>query len=98
MHYFDAAMNPIFDLTRAGLGVFVGKKTGDIIAPSNSTQGPHGAVDWLELDPKDGAAPCKVTRVYRVHTASGKPPPTCAGLASTVDIEYAALYYFYGPA
>ena len=97
VHYFDGSGSPTFDLAGTGLGTFVARKTANIGAPKGATPGPNGAVDWLDLGPKDPAAAKKVSRVYRVQTASGMPPKTCEGLGKEVNIEYAALYYFYGP-
>ena len=97
VHYFDGTMSPTFDLGAAGLGTFVAKKNGNIGAPKNATQGPNGAVDWLDLGPKDSTATGQISRVYRVDTASGMPPKTCEGQVQSVNIDYAALYYFYGP-
>ena len=96
VHYFDAKNNPTFDLGKCGQGIVTAQKMTNITAPKNATQGQYGAVDWLELGPKDGYPNTRISRVYRVDTASGKAPPTCQGLGSHTQIEYAALYWFYG--
>ena len=73
-------------------------KTGDIAAPTGSTKGPFGqgfgAVDWLELQAKNGST--GLSEAYRVFTAGGKAPPTCEGQAATIEMQYSAEYWFYG--
>ncbi|MCJ1371260.1 hypothetical protein MMC20_002475 [Loxospora ochrophaea] len=95
-HFFDAQGIPTFDL--GDLGLIKGKKLGDIKAPANSTKGPggvgNGAVDWLALPATNGSRLLK--EVFRVETAGGNPPKTCAGQNSTLSIPYAAQYWFFG--
>lgn len=52
-----------------------------------SNQG-FGAVAWLKLVTK-AAATGNLQEVYRVNTAGGKPPATCAGSAATLEVQYA---------
>ena len=97
-HFFNSAVVPIFDLTSTGVGLLIGTKVGDIAAPTGSTPGPNGvgpgAVDWLALGALDGSS--GLAEGYRVFTAGGKPPKTCEGQASTIEVQYAAQYWFYG--
>ena len=94
-HYFNAAGQPTFDL--GSTGFLTGKKVGDIPAPSNASIGQFdqgfGAVDWLAL----GDAGCSVilSEAYRVETAGGKAPSSCTGQAGNIEVQYAALYWFY---
>lgn len=74
-HYFNGGGQPTFDLGQDEL--LVGKKVGDILAPSNATVGPknqptqdYGAIDWLKL--VDAGGSVGLTEVYRVDTAGGK--------------------------
>lgn len=90
-HYFantgPAPVNgtPTFDL--GSIGFLSGKKTGDIKAPKGA------GVDWLQLVAK---APSRIlTEVYRVNTAKGQAPKSCAGQPANIQVQYAALYWFY---
>jgi len=100
-HHFNSAMQPTFDLFAVNAQL-LGKKTGDIPAPTESCDGPdtEGAVDWLYLTDAsngDGATFGGVTAVYRIETAGGKCPTTCESSAAEFDVPYAAEYWFYGP-
>ena len=48
-----------------------------------------GAVAWLKLLIRDRATG-NLKEVYRVNTAGGKLPTTCAGMTATFEVEYAA--------
>lgn len=71
-------------------------KVGDVKSPPTSNKGPDGtgAVDWLALTAKTGYTSVGLGEVYRVVTAGGNPPTTCAA-AGVVSIQYAAEYWFY---
>lgn len=75
-----------------------GKKSANVPAPQYATKGRdnqgNGAVDWLKLTKKK-AAP-GLEEVYRMITAGGNPPKTCAEQEKDFEVEYAAEYYFYG--
>lgn len=94
-HFFDVNGTPVFDLGKVGL--FRGKKNAAIAAPSDSFKGPFnqgsGAVDWLHLCAVEGSECLK--EAYRVETAGGKPPASCAGQPATIEVEYATEYWFY---
>ena len=93
-HYFNSLGQPTFNL--GTLGLLVGKKVGDIAAPPNSCKGPlnqgDGAVDWLNLASTNGS--WGVCEAYRVETAGGKAPATCAGISGLFEVQYAAQYWF----
>lgn len=98
VHYFDAAGVPTFDLGKIGL--LKATKLKNIAAPQGASKGPedqgNGAVDWLALTAKAGCGSRGLGEVYRVETAGGKPPPTCEGQPSVIEVQYAAQYWFYG--
>ncbi|KAI9833646.1 MAG: hypothetical protein M1819_003599 [Sarea resinae] len=94
-HYFAADGTPTFDL--GSFGFLRGMKIADSPAPANAPNSPNGAgaVDWLALTAKTGSF--GVSEVYRVETAGGKAPASCAGVGKAgVQVEYAAEYWFYG--
>jgi hypothetical protein len=98
-HFFNAALQPTFDLTAVGARL-VAKKLGDVPAPAGACPGPDGAgaVDWLQLqDVGDGQSFGDITYVYRIVTAGGKAPATCANQKGAFEVQYAAEYWFYGP-
>lgn len=73
-----------------------GSGVGDIPAPADANAGPqgYGAVDWKALGAAAGST--GLGEVYRVETAGGKAPVSCAGFeGSTVLVQYAAMYWFY---
>lgn len=98
VHYFDAAGVPTFDL--GSIGLLKSKKLKGIGAPEGASKGPedqgNGAVDWLALLAKDGCGSRGLGEVYRVQTAGGKPPMTCEGQPSVIEVQYAAQYWLYG--
>ena len=93
-HYFDATGTPTFDLGQTGF--LSAAKKADIPAPTDADAGVlgTGAVDWLMLSDKGGSV--GLSRVYRVLTAGGKAPATCAGQDSNINVQYTAQYWFYG--
>lgn len=101
-HFFAADATPIFDLFTAGAKIAstVVKK---VSAPAESDKGLEGtgAVPWLALSKKvdaDGTAvvgTVGLSQVFRVDTAGGNPPTTCAGIEGTISVPYAAAYHFY---
>lgn len=76
-------------------------KKGDQAAPATACKGTkgEGAVKWLYLF--DSAVPelsqGGVNTVYRLETAGGSPPATCAGQKKYFEVPYAAQYWVYGP-
>jgi len=68
-------------------------KNNSVAAPAGEPTGQDdeglGAVTWLKLLTRVGATG-NLKEVYRVNTAGGKPPPTCAGMPTTFEVDYAA--------
>jgi len=94
-HFFDSSGTPTFNLTDVNK-ILYGTKTGDIKAPATANRGPWGtgAVDWLQLESKAGYPSVGLSLVYRVETAGGMPPITCAQRGH-LTVPYAAIYMFY---
>jgi hypothetical protein len=102
-HFFDSTATPNFDLSSVGL--YLKGMTNTMI---NGTQAQTifglpipetNPVPWLYLTAKNGGIGSKgLNSVYRVETAGGEPPATCADITgSTFEVQYSALYAFYGP-
>jgi len=51
-------------------------------------------VPWLKLTIKT-ATDCTISEIYRVNTAGGQPPKTCANQPSAIQVQYAAEYWIY---
>jgi hypothetical protein len=94
-HYFSNLTTPVFNLDTAvmDLGFAPCAKNNSEPAPASAAMGQDdegfGAVAWLKLLTRDGATG-NLKEVYRVNTAGGKPPTTCAGMPATFEVEYAA--------
>ena len=76
-------------------------KNNTVPAPAGAPVGQgdqgHGAVAWLKLITRSGATG-NLEEVYRVNTAGGSPPATCAGMPAAFEVQYAAEYvHFYTP-
>ncbi|KAI5789686.1 hypothetical protein DFH27DRAFT_571661 [Peziza echinospora] len=101
-HYFAPnAQTPVFELESNGTTKskkkFVGARLEGIAAPPTALA---GTVDWLKLGRSSGkeSESNGVQFVYRVYTAGGKPPATCADVAKAggeIIVEYATEYWFY---
>ncbi|KAJ6188215.1 hypothetical protein N7519_003123 [Penicillium mononematosum] len=92
-HYFDADGEPVFDMALSGSDAWIAtSKIASTPAPK-STSGSSGNVPWLKLGYKKGNG---IQEVYRVVTSQGNPPSTCAGQNATIQVDYAAEYWFYG--
>ncbi|CAI7656608.1 unnamed protein product [Penicillium glandicola] len=92
-HYFNAGGDPVFDMGLSGSNSWIdASKTASTPAP-DSTSGSCGDVPWLKLGYKNGTG---IQEVYRVVTSQGDPPLTCAGQNTTIEVAYAAEYWFYG--
>lgn len=98
-HYFAPNFaTPVFDLRlKPGqTGIFTGARDAGVPAAVGAARGgppdqQFGAVDWLRLKTLPGQS-VGYQMVYRVHTAGGKPPPTCKDRPTTITIEYATEY------
>ena len=68
-------------------------KNNSVFAPAGAPVGQgdqgHGAVAWLKLITRSGATG-NLEEVYRVNTAGGSPPATCAGMPAAFEVQYAA--------
>lgn len=99
-HYFSNTTTPTFDLdtTAMQLGFAPCSKNNTVAAPAGSSVGQgdvgFGAVAWLKLVARVGATG-NLQEIYRVNTAGGNPPATCAGMPATFEVEYAAEYWFF---
>ncbi|MCJ1360245.1 MAG: hypothetical protein MMC33_010248 [Icmadophila ericetorum] len=96
-HYFSNATTPTFDLGSFGFSHF--KKVGTENATAGSNPGvagqAYGAVAWLKLEHETQGAVGDLMEVYRLNTAGGSPPPTCAGMPAAFEIQYSAEYWFW---
>ncbi|KAG0651862.1 hypothetical protein D0Z07_1298 [Hyphodiscus hymeniophilus] len=99
-HYFSNASTPTFNLDTPSLdlGFAPCSKNASVSAPAGAPVGQdnkgNGAVAWLKLLTIDGATG-GLEEIYRVNTAGGNPPATCAGMPATFEVQYAAEYWFY---
>ncbi|CAG8198851.1 unnamed protein product [Penicillium olsonii] len=91
-HYFNAAGDPLFDLTLSGSKSWIATNKKAAVPAPKST-GASDDVPWLKLGYKKGH---DIEEVYRVVTSLGNPPSTCAGQNATILVPYAAEYWFYG--
>lgn len=75
-------------------------------APATAVDGLDGskAVPWLKLEVESPVAPMMieekdlvpgVKEIYRVNTAGGAAPATCAGMPAAFSRQYAAEYWFF---
>jgi len=99
-HYFTNTTTPFFDLDSSAIkiGTAPCSKLAAVPAPPTASKGQYnkgdGAVPWLKLVARDGATG-NLEEVYRVNTAGGNPPATCAGMPAAFEVQYAAEYWFY---
>jgi len=99
-HFFANSTTPTFDLNTASmqLGFAPCSKNNTVPAPAGASVGQgdvgFGAVAWLKLVTRVGATG-NLEEIYRVNTAGGNPPATCAGMPATFEVEYAAEYWFF---
>ncbi|KAJ5835479.1 hypothetical protein N7447_001505 [Penicillium robsamsonii] len=92
-HYFDADGDPIFDMGLSGSKSWIAaSKIASSPAPKSNPKS-CGDVPWLKLGHKKGKG---IQEVYRVVTSQGDAPSTCAGQNETIQVDYAAEYWFYG--
>ena len=107
-HYFTDSTTPTFNLVSAttNYGIFFSKKAFNVTAPATAALGSDGskAVPWLKLEVESPVAPLtieekdlvpSVKEIYRVNTAGGAAPATCAGMPSAFSRQYAAEYWFF---
>ncbi|MCJ1369224.1 hypothetical protein MMC20_000434 [Loxospora ochrophaea] len=102
-HYFVTTTTPTFNLDTSNgqYGITFASKNASVPAPAGSVVGQNnsgnGAVPWLKLESQGPAAGTvgPVQEIYRVNTAGGQPPATCAGQPATLTVQYSAEYWFY---
>lgn len=94
-HYFRNTKTAIFDLHTAvsDLGTAAVSKQNSAPPPSNAIVGRNGkgfgAVPWLRLLSVDKDAH-QLKEVYRINTAGGNPPQTCANMPKAFEVQYSA--------
>ncbi|KAI1111755.1 hypothetical protein F5Y14DRAFT_464336 [Nemania sp. NC0429] len=97
-HFFTNATTPFFNLDtdRYRIGEAPCSKLNASNAPSDAPKGRKGeaAVPWLRLAANPGATG-GIQEVYRVETAGGSAPATCAGQPAAFEVQYAAEYWFF---
>jgi hypothetical protein len=100
-HFFSNSTTPVFAFDAPdspNLGRVFAAKANASDAPANSVAGingvGNGAVPWLYLTSRS-TTQGDIKAVYRLNTAGGQPPATCAGQAAAFSIEYSANYWFY---
>ncbi|KAK9350677.1 hypothetical protein V1505DRAFT_395402 [Lipomyces doorenjongii] len=102
-HFFDSTGVPNFDLLSHGLSLKgITAETIPTTTPPASLglpRSPTNPVNWLHLTATDcGIGSEVLTDVYRVEVAGGSSPATCTNVtAMTFQVQYAAIYAFYGP-
>lgn len=99
-HFFTNATTPFFKVEIAPnqvIGEAKCAKEAGVPAPKEAGKGQQGeaAVAWLKLKTLEGATG-GLKEVYRVETAGGSPPATCAGMPADFQVQYATQYWFYG--
>jgi hypothetical protein len=94
-HYFTNLTTPLFNLdtTSENLGIAPTAKNSTAPAPAGAPVGQYGqgfgAVAWLKLLTIEGTTG-NIQEVYRVNTAGGNPPKTCAGMPDAFEVQYSA--------
>ncbi|KAL9944561.1 hypothetical protein D7B24_006941 [Verticillium nonalfalfae] len=102
-HFFYDAKTPYFHIREGDreIGDTYCGLNSSTPAPAASAVGQRGekAVAWLKLLTKDGRTAGDIQEIYRLTTAGGSPPSSCAGQPESFQVQYAAAYWFYaGPA
>jgi hypothetical protein len=100
-HFFANSTTPVFAFdatTSPKLGTVFAAKANSSDAPTNAVAGVsgagNGAVPWLYLTSRP-TTQGDIKAVYRLSTAGGQPPATCADMDAVFSVEYAATYWFY---
>ncbi|KAI0169498.1 hypothetical protein GGR52DRAFT_469784 [Hypoxylon sp. FL1284] len=97
-HYFTNTTTPFFNLDtkQYSLGEAPCSKMNQSDAPADAPKGQKGekAVPWLQLKTHTGSTG-NLQEVYRIETAGGSAPATCAGQPAAFEVQYAAQYWFY---
>lgn len=89
VHYFSTKTTATFDLRNYGFTN--SNKIASVPAPASKIP----AVPWLKLEFNPIGEVGSVREIYRLNTAGGTPPATCAGMAGAFEVQYSAEYWFY---
>ncbi|KAK3934895.1 hypothetical protein QBC46DRAFT_358653 [Diplogelasinospora grovesii] len=102
--HFTTISTPFFELEK-NQGSVSCTKINSMPAPAPSPGSPgvgdnkslngETAVAWLKLLGVAGLTG-GLHEVYRLDTSGGSPPPTCAGQPASLEVQYAAVYWFWG--
>jgi hypothetical protein len=101
-HFFSNPATPVFNLDTPSmdLGFASCSKNNSVTAPPSAPVGQanvgNGAVPWLKLLTLAGATG-GLKEVYRLNTAGGNQPATCAGMPELFEVQYAAEYVLRPP-
>ncbi|KAL6705586.1 hypothetical protein ACN47E_006533 [Coniothyrium glycines] len=95
-HEFTEKKTPLFKLVTPQANYGYVQALPDTVksaAPTTAAKGTNGlgSIPWLKLIATEG----DYKEVYRVHTAGGVAPKTCAGISGGFTVEYSAQYWFY---
>ena len=97
--YVGSTLTPTFDLDGHSPAYFLSSvKANTESAPMMAYAGMdnEGAVPWLFLNSDSSGLSQGVSEVYRVETAGGMQPSTCADKTGDFQVPYSAEYWFYG--
>ncbi|KAI5481316.1 hypothetical protein MNV49_004938 [Pseudohyphozyma bogoriensis] len=86
----NGTLTPKFDFTASqhdASAYVLATKTATVNSPDNSTSD----VAWLQLTAEEGSL---ASTVFRIDTAGGQPPSSCAVEGDQLSVQYAALYVF----
>lgn len=88
-HFFADLTTPDFDIP--SLGNTKTKKVEEVTAPNPSTD-----IKWLRLQAQSDST-SQVKYIYRLNTAGGLAPTTCAGRSEgeVITVQYHAQYWIY---
>ncbi|KAF2715614.1 hypothetical protein K504DRAFT_397121 [Pleomassaria siparia CBS 279.74] len=94
-HEFTLAGAPLFilDTDMHNYGSIEAQKNATSAAPATASTGTNGlgSVPWLRLTASEG----NFKEVFRINTAGGVAPKTCEGQPATIQVPYAAEYWFW---
>lgn len=89
-HFFVDTTTPAFDIPTMG-GLTELKKENTTNAPANT----EGDVAWLKLLAQTTGTTTNIKNIYRLNTVGGSAPANCAGQPASIQVDYAADYFFY---
>ncbi|KAF2231765.1 hypothetical protein EV356DRAFT_535271 [Viridothelium virens] len=97
--YVGSTLTPTFDLDGHSPSLFLSAvkentETAPVLAYTGLSS--EGAVPWLFLQSDTSGLSEGMSEVYRVETAGGAQPSTCADKDGDFQVPYSAEYWFYG--